>query len=113
MPETETATAVSTPPSAARTLLPGTAMIAVTFGLSRYGYGLLLPDMRAEVQMTASTAGLISSAAYLSYMAANIGVVAVSDGGDRAWPSEEPHSSPLSGWASSQVRSRWRSSPSG
>ena len=77
MPETETATAVSTPPSAARTVLPGTAMIAVTFGLSRYGYGLLLPDMRAEVQMTASTAGLISSAAYLSYMAANIGVVAV------------------------------------
>jgi len=73
----ETTTDLSTRPSAARTLLPGTAMIALTFGLSRYGYGLLLPDMRAEVQMTASTAGLISSAAYLSYMAANIGVVGV------------------------------------
>ena len=77
-PMTETATVVvAARPSAARTLLPGTAMIAVTFGLARYGYGLLLPDMRADVQMTASTAGLISSAAYLSYMAANIGVVAV------------------------------------
>jgi predicted MFS family arabinose efflux permease len=75
MPETATVTA--TRPSAARTLLPGTAMIAVTFGLARYGYGLLLPDMRADVQMTASTAGFISSAAYLSYMAANIGVVSV------------------------------------
>ena len=74
---TETAQVVSPHPSAARTLLPGAAMIAVTFGLARYGYGLLLPDMRAEVHMTASTAGLISSAAYLSYMAANIGVVAV------------------------------------
>ena len=31
---------------ASRTLLPGAAMIAVTFGLARYGYGLLLPDMR-------------------------------------------------------------------
>src|SRR3954454_22179388 len=58
-------------------LVPGTAMIAVTFGLARYGYGLLLPDMKADIQMTASTAGLVSSAAYLSYLAANIGVVAV------------------------------------
>jgi len=74
---TETAQLVSPRPSAARTLLPGTAMIALTFGLARYGYGLLLPDMRADVHMTASIAGLISSAAYLSYMAANIGVVAV------------------------------------
>ena len=52
-------------------------MIAVTFGLARYGYGLLLPDMRAEIRMTPSVAGLVSSAAYLSYLAANIGVVAV------------------------------------
>jgi predicted MFS family arabinose efflux permease len=56
-------------------LLPGTAMIAVTFGLARYGYGLLLPDMRAEIGMTAGTAGLVSSAAYASYLVANIGVV--------------------------------------
>ena len=56
-------------------LVPGTAMIAVTFGLARYGYGLLLPDMRAEIGMTAGTAGLVSSAAYASYLVANIGVV--------------------------------------
>jgi len=73
----DTATVIAPHHSTARALLPGTAMIAVTFGLARYGYGLLLPDMRAEIQMTASTAGLVSSAAYLSYLAANIGVVAV------------------------------------
>jgi predicted MFS family arabinose efflux permease len=56
-------------------LVPGAAMIAVTFGLARYGYGLLLPDMRAETGMTAGTAGLISSAAYASYLVANVGVV--------------------------------------
>jgi predicted MFS family arabinose efflux permease len=56
-------------------LVPGTAMIAVTFGLARYGYGLLLPDMRAEIGMTAGTAGLVSSMAYASYLIANIGVV--------------------------------------
>jgi predicted MFS family arabinose efflux permease len=58
-------------------LVPGTLMIAVTFGLARYGYGLLLPDMRAEIGMSSSAAGLISSAAYASYLVANIGVVAV------------------------------------
>jgi predicted MFS family arabinose efflux permease len=52
-------------------------MIAVTFGLARYGYGLLLPDIRSDIPMTAGSAGLISSAAYLSYMAANIAVVTV------------------------------------
>jgi predicted MFS family arabinose efflux permease len=60
---------------AARTVVPGVAMIAVTFGLARYGYGLLLPEMRAEFAMGADAAGLISSGAYLSYLLANAGVV--------------------------------------
>lgn len=64
-------------PAMLRVLLPGTAMIAVTFGLARYGYGLLLPDMRAELDMTAGQAGLVSSAAYASYLVANVGVVEI------------------------------------
>ena len=60
-----------------RTVLPGVAMIAVTFGLARYGYGLLLPEMRAEFGMGADAAGFISSGAYLSYLVANAGVVGV------------------------------------
>ena len=63
------------PASVTRVLVPGTLMIAVTFGLARYGYGLLLPDMRAEIGIGAGAAGLISSAAYASYLVANIGVV--------------------------------------
>jgi predicted MFS family arabinose efflux permease len=59
----------------AAVLVPGTAMIAVTFGLARYGYGLLLPEMKADIGIGPSTAGLISSLGYLSYLVANTGVV--------------------------------------
>jgi predicted MFS family arabinose efflux permease len=57
------------------TVAPGAAMIAVTFGLARYGYGLLLPEMRADLDVSAGTAGLIASSAYASYLAANTLVV--------------------------------------
>ncbi|RCK70950.1 MFS transporter [Desertihabitans brevis] len=61
-----------------RTVLPGAAMVAVTFGLARYGYGLLLPEMRAELSLSPGAAGLISSASYASYLLANLAVVGVS-----------------------------------
>lgn len=60
---------------AARTLLPGVALIAVTFGLARYGYGLLLPEMRSEFSLSEGQAGLIASATYAAYLIANIAVV--------------------------------------
>ena len=50
-------------------------LIAITFGLARYGYGLLLPDMRDDLGMGAATAGLIGSSAYVSYLLANVVVV--------------------------------------
>lgn len=53
----------------------GVGMIAVAFGLARYGYGLLLPDMRASLGLDVGTAGLIGSSAYLSYLLANAVVV--------------------------------------
>ncbi len=58
-----------------RTVVPGVGMIAVTFGLARYGYGLLLPDMQASLGVDTATAGLIASGAYVSYLAANFAVV--------------------------------------
>jgi predicted MFS family arabinose efflux permease len=58
-----------------RVVLPGAAMIAVTFGLARYGYGLLLPDMQAGLGLDPRTAGLIASGAYLAYLTGNIAVV--------------------------------------
>ena len=74
---TELADARTKEHTAVRTVVPGTAMIAVTFGLARYGYGLLLPDMRADIHMTAGAAGFISAGAYLAYLLANAGVVTV------------------------------------
>jgi predicted MFS family arabinose efflux permease len=51
------------------------AMIAVSFGLARYGYGLLLPEMQSDLAMRSGTAGLISSGTYVSYLVANVAVV--------------------------------------
>lgn len=51
------------------------AVIAVSFGLARYGYGLLLPDARADLGFDPTAAGLIGSGAYLSYLVANALVV--------------------------------------
>ena len=74
MPETATAVRHA---SVASVLVPGAAMMAVTFGLARYGYGLLLPEMRADLGMGASAAGLVSSATYVSYLVATVLVVQV------------------------------------
>ena len=61
-----------------RLLVPaGVGMIAVAFGLARYGFGLLLPDMRASLVIDAATAGLVGSSAYVSYLVANALVVAL------------------------------------
>jgi predicted MFS family arabinose efflux permease len=58
-----------------RSVVPGAAMIAVTFGFARYGYGLLLPQMQSDLGTTPHSAGLIASAAYASYLVANVGVI--------------------------------------
>ncbi|HLT60041.1 MAG TPA: YbfB/YjiJ family MFS transporter, partial [Microlunatus sp.] len=58
-------------------MVPGAAMIAVTFGLARYGYGLLLPDMRDELSLSSGAAGLIASGTYAAYLIANLAVVQV------------------------------------
>ena len=61
-----------------RLLVPaGVGMIAAAFGLARYGYGLLLPDMRASLELDVGSAGLIGSSAYVSYLLANTAVVAL------------------------------------
>jgi predicted MFS family arabinose efflux permease len=65
----------SRPRSAVSTVAPGAAMIAVSYGLARYGYGLLLPEMQSDLAIGPDTAGLISSGTYLSYLLANIGSV--------------------------------------
>ncbi|CAM3815023.1 MFS transporter [Alkalicoccus chagannorensis] len=53
-----------------RLVLPGIAMIAVSYGLARFSYGLMLPGISEDLGMTPAVAGLISSLVYLSYCGA-------------------------------------------
>ena len=53
-----------------RVVSAGAGIIAVSYGLARYGYGLLLPDMRAAFGLSSAALGLIASTAYVSYLVA-------------------------------------------
>ena len=59
------------------TAVAGASLIAVMFGLARYGYGLLLPDMRADLGISATAAGAVSSLSYGTYFVANLAVIRV------------------------------------
>ncbi len=48
----------------------GLAVIAVTYGLARYGYGLYLPQFRAAFGLSAATAGVIAAGGYAGYCGA-------------------------------------------
>ncbi|WP_231558404.1 MFS transporter [Modestobacter caceresii] len=48
-------------------VVPGLAVIAVTYGLARYGFGLYLPQFRAAFGLSPGTAGAIAAASYLAY----------------------------------------------
>ncbi|RFU19201.1 YbfB/YjiJ family MFS transporter [Geodermatophilus marinus] len=48
----------------------GLSVIAVTYGLARYGFGLYLPQFRAEFGISAGTAGGLAAGGYLAYCAA-------------------------------------------
>jgi len=50
-----------------RLVLPGITMIAVTYGLARFSFGLLLPEMKASLEMSEFVSGLVSSLFYLAY----------------------------------------------
>jgi predicted MFS family arabinose efflux permease len=61
----------------ARVAIPGVALVAATFGLARYGYGLLVPEMRATFGLEATTVGLLASGAYVAYLAATVASVSL------------------------------------
>jgi predicted MFS family arabinose efflux permease len=46
---------------------PGLAMIAVTYGLARFAYGLFLPEMRQAFGLSETLLGLIGAGSYLGY----------------------------------------------
>lgn len=50
-----------------RIIISGTLMIAVTYGLARFAFGLLLPDISKDLNLDSGVMGLISSATYIAY----------------------------------------------
>lgn len=53
-----------------RLVSAGVCSVGVGFGLARYGYGLLLPGIRASYGLGSGALGIIGSCSYLAYLAA-------------------------------------------
>ena len=56
-------------------MAPGLAMIAVTYGLARFAYGLFLPEMRESLGLSESVLGLIGAGSYAGYCFAILGAL--------------------------------------
>lgn len=52
--------------------LSGLALVGVTFGMARYGYGLFLPQLTTAFSLDKPTQGLIGSGSYAGYLVATI-----------------------------------------
>ena len=61
-------------PGAFRVASAGIGVVGASFGMARYGYGLLLPDIRASYGLTSGALGLIAAGSYLAYLAASAAV---------------------------------------
>ena len=55
-----------------RIVSAGAGIVAVTFGLARYGYGLLLPDLRAALDLSSAALGVIGSGSFAAYLVATV-----------------------------------------
>ncbi|WP_369253165.1 MFS transporter [Geodermatophilus amargosae] len=53
-------------------MVGGLLVIAVTYGLTRYGFGLYLPQFRTDLGLTSGTAGSIAAGGCLAYCAAAV-----------------------------------------
>jgi len=51
-------------------IVAATGLVAVTYGVVRYGYGLQLPQLTAEFGLSPTTAGLIASGSFAAYCVA-------------------------------------------
>ena len=56
-------------------MAPGLAMIAATYGLARFAYGLFLPEMRESLDLSESVLGLIGAGSYAGYCFAILGAL--------------------------------------
>ncbi len=50
----------------------GIGVVGVTFGMARYGFGLLAPDIRAGFSLSSGTLGLLAAASYVAYLVTSV-----------------------------------------
>jgi predicted MFS family arabinose efflux permease len=50
----------------------GIGVVGASFGMARYGFGLLAPDIRASFHLNNGTIGLLSAASYVAYLITSI-----------------------------------------
>lgn len=56
----------------------GIGMVGVSFGMARYGLGLLAPDIRAAFHLSSASIGLLAAASYIAYVLTSITAGALS-----------------------------------
>lgn len=52
----------------------GIGVVGVSFGMARYGFGLLAPDIRASFSLSSATLGLLAAASYVAYLVSSLSV---------------------------------------
>lgn len=53
-------------------IVAGSALIAVTYGLARYAYGLFVPVIQHDLGLSPASTGLIASLSHLAYLLASV-----------------------------------------
>lgn len=47
--------------------LTGFSLIAVSYGMARFAWGLMLPDVRLDIAFTPQLAGILSGCSFIAY----------------------------------------------
>ena len=69
--------------SSLRLASAGVAVVGTSFGMARYGFGLLLPDIRAAYGLSSGELGLIGAGSYVAYLAATAAAAVIAKAGAR------------------------------
>ena len=64
-------------PSALAVASAGIGSVGTAYGMARYGYGLLLPDIRRDYGLSTAALGAIAAGSYASYLAGSVAVGAL------------------------------------
>jgi predicted MFS family arabinose efflux permease len=64
-------------PSALAVATAGIGVVGTAYGMARYGYGLLLPDIRRDYGLSTAALGVIAAGSYAAYLAGSLAVGAL------------------------------------